>query len=92
MNPQTKGLVRLILCVLKDVYQKTAELETVMNTNSQILSSDLEPFSELMQILNIPEDKQNELAELMEHYLNEEMTLDEIIIAFEMMMKAKITL
>lgn len=84
MDQNNKALVRLLLSVLKDVYQKTTELEKSYDQNFSILSGEVEPFSEIMTILQFPEEKQNELARLMELYFDGEMTLDEILIAFEM--------
>lgn len=84
MDQNNKALVRLLLSVLKDVYQKTTELEKSYDQNFSILSGEVEPFSEIMTILQFPEEKQNELAGLMELYFEGEMTLDEILIAFEM--------
>lgn len=84
MDQKNKALVRLLLSVLKDVYQKTTELEKSYDQNFSILSGEVEPFSEIMMILQFPEEKQNELARLMELYFDGEMTLDEILIAFEM--------
>ncbi|MBH8599035.1 MULTISPECIES: hypothetical protein [unclassified Thermoactinomyces] len=84
MNQQTKQLVGIILRMIRDIYKKTIELEGMFKSNSiHILSRDFDPFNELLQILELPEEKNTLLLELVQLYLEDEMTLNELLLEFE---------
>ncbi|MBA4544464.1 hypothetical protein H1164_16645 [Thermoactinomyces daqus] len=84
MNQQTKQLVGIILRMIRDIYKKTIELEDMFKSNSiHILSRDFDPFNELLQILELPEEKNTLLLELVQLYLEDEMTLNELLLEFE---------
>ena len=74
----------IILRMIKEVYQTTVQLEDVLHTGSvQILARDFDPMSELLEALEYPEDKMELAYELMRVYLDDEMTLDEVVLGIE---------
>lgn len=84
MDDQKKQLIGLILRMLKDVYDTTIGLEKILDSNSvHILSRDFDPFLELLATLEISEDKNALLSELVQLYLENQMTLDELLIEIE---------
>jgi hypothetical protein len=84
MNQEQKQLAAIILHMMKDVYEKTAELEKIFHSNSiHILSRDYDPFSEMLKVLGIPEDKFPLFLDLMNLYIEDEMTLDELLLEME---------
>ncbi|SFI90448.1 hypothetical protein [Thermoflavimicrobium dichotomicum] len=84
MDQQKKQLVAMILAILKDLYDKICKLEAVFDSNSiHILSRNIDPVQQLLQILEIPEDSHDHFYNLMQLYLEEEMTLPEILLEFE---------
>jgi hypothetical protein len=84
MDQQKKQLIAMILIILKDVYDKTCKLEEVLESNSiNILSRQFDPFQKLLEVLHIPEKEHDHFLNLMEVYLENEMTLQEILLEFE---------
>jgi hypothetical protein len=84
MDQQKKSLVGIILHMIKEIYQKTTQLETVYDSNSiHLLSREFDPLTELLQALEIPEDKIEHFSELIKLYLENEMTKEEIIIELQ---------
>lgn len=84
MDYQKKQLIGLILKMLKDVYDTTIGLEKIFDSNSiHILSRDFDPFLELLATLEIPEEKNALFSELVQLYLENQMTLDELLIELE---------
>lgn len=84
MNQEQKQLAAIILHMMKDVYKKTAELEKIFDSNSiHILSREYDPFSEMLKVLGIPADKFPLFLDLMNLYLEDEMTLDELLLGME---------
>ncbi|RAL27082.1 hypothetical protein [Thermoflavimicrobium daqui] len=84
MDQQKKQLVAMILAILKDLYDKICKLEAVFDSNSiHILSRNLDPIQQLLQILQISEENHDHFYSLMQLYLDEEMTLPEILLEFE---------
>lgn len=84
MDQQKKHLVGIILKMVKEIYHKTSHLETIFASNSiHILSRDFDPFNELLNIFKLPEDKNTLLLELVQLYLENQMTLDELLLELE---------
>ncbi|MGA9172387.1 MAG: hypothetical protein WBZ33_00175 [Thermoactinomyces sp.] len=84
MDQQQKQLVGIILRMIRDIYKKTIELETMFKSNSiHILARDFDPFNELLQTFGLPEEKNTLLLELVQLYLEDEMTLNELLLEFE---------
>jgi hypothetical protein len=74
--------------MVKDIYQKTIQLEEMFQSSSiHILSRDFDPFNELLKTLNLPEEKNTLFLELVQLYMENQMTLNELLIAFEEHMK-----
>jgi uncharacterized protein Yka (UPF0111/DUF47 family) len=84
MDSEKKRMMTIILRMIKEVYQTTVQLEDVLHTGSvQILARDFDPMSELLEALEYPEDKMELAYELMRVYLDDEMTLDEVVLGIE---------
>jgi len=84
MDQQKKQLTGIILKMLKDIYDKTILLEKMFDSNSiHILARDFDPFNELLQTLDLPEEKNTLFLELVQLYLENQMTLDELLLEFE---------
>lgn len=89
MDARTKKLVAIILLMLKDVYDKTSKLETMFQSSSiHIMSRSFDPFAEMLKTLQIPNEQQALLYNLMKHYVEEQMTIDEILIAMDNQLKS----
>lgn len=84
MDQQKTHLIGIILKMVKDIYHKTSQLETLFQSNSiHILARDFDPFNELLETLNLPEDKNTLFLELVQLYLENQMTLEELLLEFE---------
>ncbi|MFC7442951.1 hypothetical protein [Laceyella putida] len=84
MDQQKKYLIGIILKMVKEIYHKTSQLETLFKSNSiHILSRDFDPFNELLKTLELPEDKNTLFLELVQLYLENQMTLNELLLEFE---------
>jgi hypothetical protein len=84
MDQQKKSLVGIILHMIKEIYLKTTQLETVYDSNSiHLLSRDFDPLTELLSALGIPEDKSEHFSELIKLFIENEMTKEEIIIELQ---------
>ncbi|SEN71130.1 hypothetical protein [Lihuaxuella thermophila] len=84
MTQEQKQLAAIILHMIKDIYKRTAELEKMFHSNSiHILSRHFDPFSEMLKVLRIPEDQFPLLLDLMNHYIEDEMTSDELLLEME---------
>jgi hypothetical protein len=84
MDQQKKQLIAMILAILKDLYEKICKLETVFDSNSiHILSRHIDPVYQLLQILQIPNEDHEHFYSLMQLYLDNEMTLHEVMLEIE---------
>ncbi|GGE19996.1 hypothetical protein GCM10011571_22430 [Marinithermofilum abyssi] len=81
MDVQKKKLIAIILQMIKEVYKKTTQLEEALNSGSvQILSRSFDPLNEMLKAVDYPEESSVVIYELIQLYLEDEMTLDELII------------
>ncbi|SMO59841.1 hypothetical protein [Melghirimyces algeriensis] len=84
MDAQAKHMMAIILRMIQEVYQTTVKLEEVLNSGSvQILSRDFDPLNELLEAIGYPEEKTDLVYELIQVYLEGEMTLEEVVIGIE---------
>lgn len=84
MDVQKKQLVGIILHMLKDIYNTTSNLETALQSNSvHILTRSFDPYQEMLETLETPEDKVDFLFQLIKLYVDDKMTLDEVLMEFE---------
>ncbi|MBA4493588.1 hypothetical protein ACFO25_04240 [Paenactinomyces guangxiensis] len=84
MDQQKKQLVFIILKMLKDIYEKTQKLEIMFQSRSiHLISRHFDPFNDLMEALQVPKEKNTYFLELMKLYIEDEMTLDEIMLEIE---------
>lgn len=84
MDSQKKRMMAIVLQMIKEVYQSTVKLEEVLNTGSvHILSRDFDPLSELLEAMEYPEEKNDLIYELIQVYLEDEMTLEEVVLGVE---------
>lgn len=89
MDQQKKQLVAIILMMVKDVYEKTTHLENLFDSsNIHIFSRKFDPFLSLLRTLGLPQEKNAYFFQLMKVYVEEEMTLDEILLEIEEQVKA----
>ncbi|QKG85245.1 hypothetical protein GXN76_12680 [Kroppenstedtia pulmonis] len=84
MDVQKKKLVTIVLTMIKEVYQKTSQLEEVLQTGSvQILSRNFDPMEEMLGALDFPEEQANMVYEFIQLYLDDQMTVDEVVLGIE---------
>ncbi|MDR6227427.1 hypothetical protein [Desmospora profundinema] len=84
MDLQKKKMMAIILRMIKEVYQKTTQLESVLQSGSvQILSRSYDPLNEMLEAIEYPEEEIPTVYELIQVYLEDEMTLNEVIIGIE---------
>jgi hypothetical protein len=84
MDLQKKRLIGIILYMIKDLYIRTTQLENLFNSsNIHILNRDFDPFNELLKALELTEEKNTYLLELVQLFLEDQMTLEELVLAFE---------
>ncbi|SDX50740.1 hypothetical protein SAMN05444487_1216 [Marininema mesophilum] len=84
MDDKYKDLMAIILQMIKEVYQRTIQLEEVLNSGSvQILSRSFDPLNEMLNAIEYPPTKVTLVYELIQVYLEDEMTLQEIMIGIE---------
>lgn len=84
MDEQKKQLVGIILHMLKEIYNTTSNLETVFQSNSiHILDRSFDPYQEMLDSLEAPEDKFDYLFQLIKLYVDDKMTLEEVLIEFD---------
>ncbi|WP_124726569.1 hypothetical protein [Staphylospora marina] len=84
MDSQKKKLIGIVLRMVHDIYRKTIQLENLFESGSvHLLSRDFDPFHELLQTLDLPAEKHTYFLELVELYLDDQMTLDELLLEFE---------
>ncbi|MFC4077036.1 hypothetical protein [Salinithrix halophila] len=84
MDEQKKNLMAIVLRTIKEVYQKTVQLEEVLNSGSvQILSRSYDPLNEMLKAVEYPEEKTDVVYELIQLYLEDQMTLEEVVIGID---------
>ncbi|WP_044641060.1 hypothetical protein [Risungbinella massiliensis] len=84
MDSQKKQLLSLVLYMVREVYIKTMKLEETFQSSSiNLLDKRFDPVQEVMNALNIPQDNVSVFAELIGLYIEGEMTLPELVLAFE---------
>jgi hypothetical protein len=84
LETQKKELIKMILMMLKQVYQKTLQLEEVFGSQSiHIFPKNYDPLKELLELLNISGEGSVLVSTLVGIYLEGDMTADEIIIELE---------
>jgi hypothetical protein len=84
LETQKKELIKMILMMLKQVYQKTLQLEEVFGSQSiHIFPKNYDPLKELLDLLNISGEGSVLVSTLVGIYLEGDMTADEIIIELE---------
>lgn len=84
MDPQKKKMMAIILRMVKEVYQKTTQLESVLQSGSvQLLSRSYDPLNEMLEAIEYPQEEMTTVYELLQVYLEDQMTLDEVIIGIE---------
>ncbi|OYD09015.1 hypothetical protein [Paludifilum halophilum] len=84
MDAQKKKMMAIILTMIKEVYQKTTQLEEVLNSGSvQILSRTFDPLNEMLEAVEYPEKQTDVVYELIQLYLEDQMTVDEVVIGIE---------
>ncbi|EGK11816.1 hypothetical protein HMPREF9374_1822 [Desmospora sp. 8437] len=84
MDSQKKRMMTIILRMIKEVYQTTVQLEDVLHCGSvQILARDFDPMNELLEAVEYPQEKTDLVYELIQVYLDGEMTLDEVVLGIE---------
>lgn len=84
MDQQKRQLIAIILIMLKDIYAKTTQLESMFDSSSiHIIHRYFDPFQSMLNALEIPEENQDILFKLMKVYVEEQMTLDEILLEIE---------
>ncbi|PTM59974.1 hypothetical protein [Desmospora activa] len=84
MDLQKKKMMAIILRMVKEVYQKTTQLESVLQSGSvQLLSRSYDPLNEMLEALEYPPEQMATVYELLQVYLEDQMTLDEVIIGIE---------
>lgn len=78
----------IVLRMIKEVYHTTVKLEEVLGSSSvQILSRDFDPLNELLEAMEYPQEKTDLVYELIQVYLENEMTLEEVVMGIESGMK-----
>jgi hypothetical protein len=88
MDEQKRQLVGIILHMLKDIYNTTSDLETVLQSHSvHILERKFDPFQEMLDTLQIPESKYEDLFQLIKLYVDEKMTLEEVLVEFNQLLE-----
>lgn len=84
MDQQKLQLISIILKMVKDIYGKTIQLEKMFQSNSiHILSRDFDPFNELIKTLNLSQQSNTLFLELVQLYLENQMTLQELMLELE---------
>jgi hypothetical protein len=84
MDQQKLQLIGIILRMVKEIYGKTIHLEKIFQASSvHILARDFDPFNELIQILELPDEAHTLFLELVQLYLDDQMTLNELLLEFE---------
>jgi hypothetical protein len=84
MDFQKKKMMAIILRMIKEVYQKTTQLESVLQSGSvQILNRSYDPLDEMLEAIEYPKEEIPTIYELIQVYLEGDMTVDEVIIAIE---------
>jgi hypothetical protein len=84
LDTQKKALIKMILTMIKAIYQKTLHLEDVLASQSiHIFAKDYDPLKELLEILQISGEESVLVSTLVGIYLEGDMTADEIIIELE---------
>src|SRR4051794_26807601 len=84
MDQQKKQLIGIVLRMVYDIYKKTVQMESLFHSGSiHILSRDFDPFLELLNALELLEEKNTYFLELVQLYLEDQMTLEELLLEFE---------
>lgn len=84
MDTQKKELIKMIFNMIKQVYQKTLQLEEAFGSQSiHIFPKNYDPLKELLEILHINGEEAVLVSTLVGIYLEGDMTIDEIIIELE---------
>ncbi|MDA8353320.1 MAG: hypothetical protein M0Z65_09095 [Firmicutes bacterium] len=88
MDDQKRNMMAIVLRMIKEVYHTTVKLEEVLGSSSvQILSRDFDPLNELLEAMEYPQEKTDLVYELIQVYLENEMTLEEVVMGIESGMK-----
>ncbi len=88
MDTQKKKLIKMIIVMIKGVYQKTSQLEDIYSSQSiHIFPKNYDPLLELLDVLNITEEDAMLVSQLVGLYLENEMTADEVIIELNELVK-----
>lgn len=88
MDLQKRELIKMILVMIKEVYRKTIQLEEIYNSQSiHILPKNYDPLSELLSVLNISDEDAMLISQLVGIYLEDEMTIDEVIMEISELIK-----
>lgn len=88
MDDQKRDMMAIVLRMIKEVYHTTVKLEEVLGSSSvQILSRDFDPLNELLEAMEYPQEKTDLVYELIQVYLENEMTLEEVVMGIESGMK-----
>ncbi len=92
MDQQKLQLISIILQMVKDIYEKTIQLEKMFQSNSiHILSRHFDPFNELIKTLNLSQQSNTLFLELVQLYLENQMTLQELILELENQIKKEMS-
>lgn len=84
MDAQKKELIKMIFTMMKQVYAKTLQLEDAFGSQSiHIFAKNYDPLTELLEVLAIDGEGSSIVSALVGIYLEDEMTVDEIIIELE---------
>jgi hypothetical protein len=84
LDTQKKELVKMVLTMLKQVYQKTLQLEEVFGSQSiHIFPKNYDPLQELLELLQISDEESALVSTLVGIYLEGDMTVDEILIELD---------
>lgn len=70
--------------MVREIYLKTMKLEEALHSRSiHLLDKRFDPIHEIMNIFEIPEEQAVELSSLIGLYIEGEITLPELTLAFE---------
>lgn len=84
MDTQKKELIKMVLSMMKQIYQKTLQVEQTFGSQTiHIFSKNYDPLKELLEILHISGEGAVLVSTLVGIYLEGDMTSDEILIQLE---------
>lgn len=84
LDQQKRKLLSLSLYLIREIYNRTSQLEKTFDSKSiHLIDKGFDPVKEIFDALDLSEEMIGYFSELIALYIEEEMTLQELVLAFE---------